>query len=213
MNRQQLVALATEGARDPSRASRIAAWIADELRRQAAAGETAVPDGYLYQGAFEWVVTAQNVAVEPLSTVALTNSLNPYIPLRVPFDGLIIGMQGWAEPASTPGEAALNQQFIAAYLASADDSRDLFSVSIAIDGQASFGTDGNDQLMFPASVVVGSRLHPRPMAWTVRRNQLLQVKVRNITNVPLDGVDPSVMAPVILKTVNVGFSVLNLGSP
>jgi hypothetical protein len=213
MNRQQLVALALEGDRDPSRSSRIAAWIADELRRQAAAGETAVPDGYLYQGSFEWVITAQNVAVESLSTVPLTSSLNPFLPLRVPFDGLVIGVQGWAEPASTPGEAALNQQFVAANLASAEDSRDLFSVVLGLDGQVQFGTDGNEPLMFPASVVLGTRTHPRPMAWTLRRNQLLQAKVRNITNVPLDGVDPAVMSPVILKTINIGFTVLNLGSP
>lgn len=215
MTRDQLIALALEGERDPSRASTIAKWICDELRQQAKQGGTSTPPGYIYAGAQEWIVTANNLAVESLTTVPLSTSLNEYIPLRVPFDALILGVQGWAEPLSTPGEgsAPVNQQFLAASLPSAEDSRDLFSVSIGIDGQVSFGTDGNRQLMFPASVVVGTRLHPRPMAWTVRRNQLIQAKFRNISNVYLDGVDPQVMAAVVLRSASIGFSVLNLGSP
>lgn len=214
MDRNSLIALATEAARDPSRASRLAAWIADELRQQKAAGETATPPGYLYQGAFEWIITARDLPVEPLTGgPPITGSSNPYIPLRVPFDGLIIGMSGWASarPVAPDNDEAL----VAAELASAEDGRDLFSVSIAIDGQASFGTDGHDQLMFPASCVLGTRLHPRAMAWTVRRNQVLQAKFRNITNVYLDGVggeDPT-LEQLIVGQACVGFTVLNLGSP
>lgn len=207
-----MIALALKGARDPSQASACAKWIADALREEARKGETDTPPGYLYQGAFEWVLTASNVAVEPFTT-PLTKSSNEPVPFRVPFDALIQSVHAWAEPVATPGESALNQQFLATQLCTAEESRDLFSLSIGIDGQASFGTDGNAQLMFPASTVVGTRLHPRPMAWTVRRNQLIQATFRNITNVPLDGVSSQVMAPVILKNIYLVFSALNLGSP
>ncbi|MGH7605579.1 MAG: hypothetical protein ACRENK_16490 [Gemmatimonadaceae bacterium] len=213
MDRSSLIALATDAARDPSKASRIAGWIADELQRLKAAGETATPPGYLYQGAFEWVITAENVVVEPLTGgPPITGSANPYIPLRVPFDALIINQYGWAEVASASPPSTEEVSVIQA-LASAEESRDLFSCSIAIDGQASFGTDGTDQLMFPASCVVGTRLHPRSMAWTLRRNQLIQVKFRNIANVYLDGLSGEIMAMPVLAKACVGFTVLNLGSP
>lgn len=213
MNRQAMIQWASMGARDPSQASTIAKWIADALREEAKQGETHTPPGYLYQGAFEWVLSVSNIQVESLTTTPLTSSSNPYVPFRVPFDALIQSVHGWAEPVATPGESAVNQQFLAANLSTAEESRDLFSLSIGIDGQASFGTDGNNQLMFPASTVVGTRLHPRPMAWTVRRNQLIQAKFRNITNVPLDGVASNIMAPVILKNIYLVFTALNLGSP
>lgn len=212
MNRKALIALATEAARDPSRASKVAAWIADELRAQQQAGETATPEGYLYQGAHEWLIQADSLVVEPLTGgPPITSSTNPYIPLRTPFDALIIGVSGWALPA--PVAESNTQAFLAANLASADDGRDLFSVSIGVDGQASFGTDGNDQLMFPASTVVGTRLNPRAMAWTVRRNQIIQAKFRNITNLYLDGVSSEVMPQLELQTAAICFTVLNLGSP
>lgn len=211
MNRNALIALATEAARDPSRASKVAAWIADELRDQQKAGETATPDGYLYQGAHEWLIQAENLVVEPLTGGSpITATTNPYIPLRTPFDALIIGVSGWALPA--PATESNSQAFVAASLASADDGRDLFSLSIGIDGQASFGTDGNDQLMFPASTVVGTRLNPRAMAWTVRRNQIIQAKFRNITNLYLDGVSSEVMPSPVLQAA-ICFTLLNLGSP
>ena len=215
-NRETLVKLAADAARDPSRAARLAGYIADELRQIAEAGETAVPPGYLYAGAFEWLLSTENLEVEPLSgtgAVPITQSGNQYVQLRIPFDALIVGVSGWAEPVSTAGSGAVNEQFIAASLASAQDSRDLFTVSLAIDGQASFGTDGFNQLMWPASTVVGTRLLPRPMAWAVRRNSLLQAKFRNVTNVYLDGVSTEVMHAVILKKVFIGYTVLNLGRP
>lgn len=213
MDRNSLISIATEAARDPSKASKIAAWIADELRAQKAAGETSTPPGYLYAGAFEWLIQTENLAVEPLTGgPPMTGSSNPYIPLRVPFDGLIIGQYGWAI-AKSSGANADAQALIAANLPQAEDGRDLFSVSIGTDGQASFGSDGTEQLMFPASVVVGTRLHPRAMAWTVRRNQIIQAKFRNITNVYLDGFSSDAVPPLVLASAGIGFTVINLGSP
>lgn len=211
MNRNSLIALATEAARDPSRAARLAAWIVDELRNQRAAGETATPEGYLYQGAFEWVLTAQDLVVEPLTGGPdITSTVNPFIPLRVPFDGLIVGMSGWA--VARPSTAATDQAVVAAKLASAEDGRDLFSLVLGMDGQVQFGTDGHTPLMFPASCVVGTRLHPRIGAWTVRRNQVIQAKFRNITNVYLDGLVDGTIHPMVVDA-SIGFTVLNLGSP
>lgn len=212
MDRSDLIRIAADAARDPSKAARIAAWIADELRKERSAGETDPPPGYLYAGAFEWSIQVENLAVEPLTGgPPITGSTNPYLPLRVPFDGLIVGMYGWAVARPTTNVDA--QVAVAQALASAEDGRDLFSLSIGTDGQASFGTDGHDQLMFPASSVVGTRLHPRPMAWTVRRNEVLQAKFRNITNVYLSGFTNDILPQLVLSRVGVGFTVLNLGSP
>jgi hypothetical protein len=219
VNRESLIALANEAARDPSRAARIAGWIADELRDQAKLGETATPGGYLYAGSHEWIIKAQDLQVEPLPSPdqpnvgPITSSINSFIPLKTPFDALIVGMYGWAEPTPTAGADAPDELALVASLANAEDSRDLFSLAIGTDGQASFGTDGTDQLMFPASTVVGTRMHPRIGAWTVRRNQLIQARFRNITNVPLDGISSEVLNPIILKIAAVGFTVLNLGAP
>lgn len=212
MDRSSLIAIAVDAARDPSRAARLASLIADELRQQKAAGETNTPDGYLYQGAFEWIVTAENLAVEPLTGgPSITTSNNPFVPLKVPFDGLIIGASGWA--IARPVADSTTQAAVAAQLASAEDSRDLFSVVLGVDGQIQFGTDGHDPMMYPASCVVGTRLHPRPMAWTVRRNQVIQAKFRNITNVYLDGLTSDTMPQLVLAEACIGFTVLNLGSP
>jgi hypothetical protein len=211
VNRNSLIALATDAARDPSRAARLAAWIADELRAQKAAGETATPEGYLYQGAFEWVITAEDLAIEPLTGGPdITSSVNPFIPLRVPFDALIVGMSGWA--VARPSTLDTAQAVVAAELASAEDGRDLFSLVLGMDGQIQFGTDGHNPLMFPASCVVGTRLHPRIAAWTVRRNQVIQAKFRNMTNLYLDGINGDTLHTMVVDA-SVGFTVLNLGSP
>jgi hypothetical protein len=209
--------LANEAARDPSRAARLAGIIADGLRQIAEQGETAVPDGYLYAPAQTWIVLTNDLDPEPTPPdggPALTTSGNPPVIFKVPFDALITGVAGWSIPVAQPiadeTTITLAQQQAAAQLSNAKDCRDLFSMSMQLDGQTIFGTDGFSPLMFPASVVVGSRRRPRQMAWTLRRNQTIGIRFRNLTNVPLEGISEGTFGPVRLATAAVAFYALNL---
>jgi hypothetical protein len=223
MNRDALLQLANEAARDPSRAARLAGLIASELRSIVERGDDSPPAGYLYAAAHQLVVKIENVGVEPLPSASSPNAApddstsRRAEPLRVPFDVLIVGAAGWAQAVPTPVDDAttvsLDELRMATLLSNAEDGRDLFTVSLGLDGQVTFGTDGHDPMMYPASTVLGSRRRPRPMAWTLRRDQILQVRVRNITNVPLDGFSDDVFGPVLLSEVNVAFYALNLEQP
>jgi hypothetical protein len=222
-SRDVALSLANEAARDPSRAGRIAALILAELEDWKASGETAVPAGYLYAAAHQWIVTARNLDPEPLPDpthpirAPITSGVLEPIPFPVPFDALIIGVCGWCQPQAQPrdNETTVNVEdmLISGLISTAEGARDLFTVLIGLDGQVTFGTDGRNPLMVPASTVVGTRLVPRAMAWTVRRNQRITVKFRNITNVPLDGISTAVVGPIRLSEASVNFFALNLERP
>ena len=223
MNREAILALANEAARDPSRAARLASLIADELAAEDGGGPLSrAPSGYFYAPAHSWLIQAQGLAVEPLPTPQnpqaqpITQTSNVAIPLRVPFDAILLGGAAWAQPTAQP---ALNAQTVTlddvaltSVLSNAIDGRDLFSMQIGIDGQTWFSSDGRDPMMFPASTIMGSRRMPRVMAWTVRRNSIIQCKFRNVCNVPLDGTDPAAVTPPLLSCA-VAFYALNLESP
>ena len=222
MGRGFLLELAREGARDPSRAPRIAAMLENALKQQRMSGGN-LPAGYIYEGAYQWIIQAENLDVEPLPGVAnpnanpITGSSNEFIPLRVPFDALIMGAAGWCQPVAQTREGQQEvdaEDLLAANLLSCSPAgRDLFSVEFGLDGQVRFGTDGRNELMFPASSVVGTRDKPRPMAWTVRRNQIIRARFRNITNAWLEEIPDTVMQPPVLATAALALYALNLEAP
>jgi len=222
--RSYLSNLAASAAADPSRASDIARHIARILADAEANGGD-LPEGYIYSGAHTWEIQADNVDVEPVGNfdspvgLPLTDTSNQPIPLKVPFDGLIMGIAGWAQPQAVHSpdidHVTLKQVRASFCLSRVVDFRDLFSVEIGLDGTTTFGTDGNDRMLYPASTVVGSRLSPRPTAWTVRRNQRLQARFRNISNVSFaDGsLGPDIFVPPLLSKIVLAFYVLNLEAP
>jgi len=223
VSRDVWLAIANEAARDPSRAARLNALLLDLVREAKEQGGDSTPPGYLYAAAHQWIVRVRDLDPEPLPTAAfpartpITASALDAIPFRTPFTALIVGVCGWAlargGPDPTTGVVDLGEHILAQVLPTAEAGRDLFSVSIGLDGQVTFGSDGRDVRMFPASCVVGTRLVPRAMAWTVRRNQIIQVKFRNITNVPLENVTPLVTRPLRLAEAAVNFFALNLERP
>lgn len=222
MLRSYLRALAADAAADPSRAHDIAGHIV-RLIDDANDNGGDLPEGYIYAGAHTWEIQADNVTVEPVGNLdspvglPLTETSNQPIPLKVPFDGLIMGIAGWAQPQAVHLEDIANvnlKQVKASFcLSRVVDFRDLFSVELGLDGTTTFGTDGNDRMLYPATCVLGSRLSPRPTAWTVRRNQRLQARLRNISNVSLTEVNASIFVPPLLSKIVVAFYVLNLEAP
>lgn len=222
MLRSYIQALAADAAADPSRARDIAGHIARILADAESNGGD-LPEGYMYSGAHTWEIQADNVVVEPVGTpsvptgLPLTETSNQPIPLKVPFDGLIMGIAGWAQPqaAHTEDETSVSLSAVRASfcLSRVIDFRDMFSVEIGLDGTTTFGTDGNDRMLYPASTVVGSRLSPRPTAWTVRRNQRLQARFRNVSNVWLQDIATSYFVPPVLSKIVIAFYVLNLEAP
>jgi len=222
MSRDVWLAIANEAARDPSRSARLMAFLGDLVRAAQRAGGDATPPQYLYAAAHQWIVRARDLDPEPLPTAAfpartpITASALDAVPFRIPFTALIVGVAGWAQAKGSPdpqGVVDSGAQFLSQLLPVARAGRDLFSTSIGLDGQVTFGTDGRDVRMFPASTVVGTRLNPRAMAWTVRRNQTIQVKFRNITNVPCEQITGLDVAPIRLAEAAVNFFALNLERP
>jgi hypothetical protein len=223
MNRDAILALANEAARDPSRAARLASLIADELAAEDGGGPLSrAPAAYFYAPAHQWLIQAQGLVVEPLPTdqnpqaMPITQTANVAIPLRVPFDAILLGGAAWSQPTAQPVQNAttvsLGDVTNANGLSNSIDGRDLFSLQIGIDGQTWFSSDGRDPMLFPASTIMGSRLRPRAMAWTVRRNSIIQAKFRNVCNVPLDGVPTTAITPPVLSCA-VAFYALNLEAP
>lgn len=191
LNRQALTALVDEAARDPSGARRLLELAAEMVKGELALGDYATPPGYLYAGAHTWVLEVEDLKPESLPSVtdpppqslALTTTANQAQPLEVPFDGLILGVAGWATPA-LPRELPDADAKTAALLVGADpDGRDLFSLDWKLNGETSFVTDGQLSMMEPALALVGTRTRPRPLAWIVRRGDLIAVRFRNLTNV------------------------------
>lgn len=210
MSREILLSLASEAARDPSRAAPIARYMA-ELLKEAENSEGQIPLGYLYAGAHKFLAIAEDVAVEPLlepGSAPITNTRNLPIEIRIPFDVLIIGVAGWAMLDWTQRDsvaAVVN----AAGTSQAVDFRDFFAVDWELDGRVSFTTDGRQRLMTPAAVSVGTQLRPRALAWTLRRNQVISVRFRNLINA-FTGVD---VDNPNLRRVSLAFYALNLEAP
>lgn len=216
MDRETWLSLAADAARDPSQASRIAAWLGDELRRARAAGEAESVPGYLYAGAHRWISRVSGLLPEPLPPALgappLTGSSNEPIEIRTSFDGLVFAASGWAVATPVPIDGVITPERLEAaeLLSCARDGRDLFTIEIGLDGAITFGTDGRVRLMQPGSVVLGSALSPRMLAWTLRRNQILTTRIRNVTNVVTENL-PSLGD--FSLTVEVTYHVINMERP
>ena len=187
MNRAALLALADQAARDPSRARRLLeladAMVAGEIKQ----GEGTMPAGYIYAGAHHFVATFEEVEPEPLPsdtgpTLELTATANAPQTIRIPFDCLIMGASGWAAP-EVPRELTTAEKNGLLMIGGDPSGRDLFSVAWAVEGERFFATDGRNSLLEPAPALLGTREHPRQMAWKLQRGTILQVYVKNLTNV------------------------------
>lgn len=216
-DRMVWIAQLRKAVRDPSIAKPIAAMVRDQMQAAAANGGV-VPEGYIYHGAHHWLAQVRDLEVEELPDAQnprrpqITNTTNEPIPIKVPFDCLIMGVAGWAIADLGPPFTGTTP-----FLSCAQDGRDLFSCDWELDGQADFSTNGRTRLMFPASTTVGTRNRPRPMAWMLRRNQTIGVRFRSLVNIKLP---PVAELPVefdgeypVLRRASVAFIALNLGSP
>lgn len=208
--------LATEAARDPSRASQIAGVLLDRIDTEGRTGDRA-PEGYLYAGAHTFIARMRDLEVEPLpdlnnpKRVPIYDTANPVQVIKLPFDAWIYGVAGWSLTRSPviEGEGLA----IGGLASTAWDDRDLFSIEWGLDGQVWFMTDGRGRKMVPASVAVGTREVPRRMSWTLRRNQVIQVRFRNLWNavVPSWPVNPPNPVPFpVLAEAAVAFYAVNL---
>ena len=176
------------------------------------------PTGYLYAGAHNFTARTRQLAVEPLPEDAIPGG-PPGVPIfttntgaidiRVPFDSFIYAVSGYAIPDGSV-EADLESFLL---LPTAVDGRDLFSVEWGLDGQVTFMTDGHRRLMFPASTCVGSRLVPRQMGWTVRRNQTINVRFRSLVNAITTADIWAEEEFPVLAEAGITFHVVNVGAP
>lgn len=214
--RSRWLALATEAARDPSRASQFASVLLDRIDTEARTGERA-PEGYLYAGAHTLIARARNVPVEPLPTpaapraVPIWDTSNNVLDIKIPFDVWIYAVAGWAASKTIDVEGGPLVNAAPAAVTAAD-GRDLFSVEWGLDGSVWMMTDGRRRKMQPASCVVGTRRVPRRMSLTLRRNQILQVRVRNLWNV-IQNTWPTQEEYPELAEVAVAFYAVNLEAP
>jgi hypothetical protein len=212
-------------ARDPTRAPTLAIDAANIARTAELAGGD-VPEGYIYSGAHTIELSADNVAVEPLSPevdggLSPTQTGNREISVKAPFDCLMMGLAGWAEIVSVGEDGEVETITVAQIIRdnlrsnrTVADRRDMFAVELGIDGTTWLCTDGNDRLLWPATCVVGSRLSPRPLAWTVRRNQKLNMRVRNLSNLASahdEELEDEVPPPRL--NIRVAYYALNLEPP
>lgn len=216
--REILRSLADEAARDPSRAAPIARYLADLLKQAEESEGRTTPPGYVYAGAHSWSALVDDLAIEPLPTLAAPNAapifstFNEPTIVKVPFDALVIGVSSWGFP-KTPVPLPGNEAIAVSLLSScAWEGRDLFSVDWELDGKTAFSSDGRRRMMTPACVATGSRKRPRPMAWTLRRNQRIGVRFRNIMNAMFEGVPDEIYEPPLLR-VGLTFHALNLDQP
>lgn len=211
-NRELWSSIAHGMAEDPSRAARDADYLATLLEEASATGEARFPPGYQYAGAHTFHAIADDLAVQPLDNpdLPITSTGSRPIPIKIPFDCLIQGVGGWAFPIfnGAGNESQFNVLAAEQSLSSAIDNRDLFSTAFLLDGDPHFVGNGEESLLAPASTVIGSRNSPRPMAWTLRRGQILSVLFRNIWNVPVPALTvfpyPKLRAVVEFHALNVG---------
>lgn len=219
MDREQWKRLAQQAARDPSRASQIAGILLERVQTESRTNGMA-PEGYLLHGAHTFEARARDVQVEAIQTLADPNAgvpiwqtNNQAIPIKLPFDSLIIGAAGWASTRiPVDGDGVVIPGFVTG-VPLAKDGRDLFSVQWELDGQVSFVTDGRAPRLQMASNVVGTRRIPRMMAWTLRRNQTIGVKVRNLWNAILSTLPTNVDDFPVLAEATIAFYAINLEQP
>ena len=216
MSHELWQSIADEAARDPSRAGPLSRYLAELLRGAQGSRDGRQPAGYVYQPAHTWLAIADDVAAEPLPPPAtrpqIFESANPRLQIKVPFDALVMGVAGWCIPDfnQVTGLNGSTANVALAALSQAEDFRDFFAVRWGLDGEVWFGTDGEQDMMAPAAVVLGSRRHPRALAWTLRRNQRIMVQFRNLLNayqVPAAEETPN------LKRIAIAFYALNLEAP
>ena len=190
-DRRRWQRLANDASTDPSSAPEVARLLARELGNAVAGQSSRFPIGYTYSGTYKWIARVRDLLPETLpddtpgeavAGVALTNTGNDAIQIKVPFDCVVQGVQGWALPKMSL-DPETGENFGWPFLLScAADFRDLFSVRWGLNGDIWYSTDGNDQLTLPASVTVGSQNLPRPMFWPIERDQNINVEFRNIIN-------------------------------
>ena len=205
--------LAEQAARDPSRATQIASVMLDHIDTEARTAQKA-PEGYLYSGAHTLIARVRNLEIEPLPTsvtpkaVPIFETSNEAVPIKIPFDIWLYGVAGWAITA-TPLEDQVPAPNLVANAPSARDGRDLFSVDWSLDGQVAFSTDGRRRKMTPASAAVGTRRQPRALSWTLRRNQVIGVRFRNLWNAIVETTLTTFTYPVLAEAA-IAFYVVNL---
>jgi hypothetical protein len=227
--RDQIISLANDAVRDPAHAQSYSQAILETIARwRESEGSAAAPTGYLYAGAHNWIARVRRLEVEitpeeaaqPTFAAAqgvpiTTSAQEQTVDIRTPFDGFVYAVSGSAVINNDAGQAALvdYEDLFAegASLNAATESRDLFSCSWGLDGDVNFSTDGHRKLMFPGAVTVGTRLVPRRMAWTLRRNQTINVRFRSMMNVILRRPTPE----ATLQTIDaqITYHVINLETP
>lgn len=212
--REQLAAAAARALDNPQHAPAVAREILGLIDQMP--GNADVPSDYVYAGAHTWTARIRNLAVEnlPEDTPAgspIWSTTNEAVPIRVPFDALIQGVSGFALP-QIEDESRIGATLGAAQ---AQDGRDLFAVSWDIDGQTSFVTDGRAPRLVPAACVVGTARNPRAMGWTIRRNQTINVRFRNLMNAIASTAawEANELSVPLLAEASITFHVLNLGAP
>lgn len=204
--------MAEEAARDPSRASQIARVLLDHIDTEARTGDYA-PEGYLYAGAHTFVARERDLEVEPLQSAAAPTAVPIWwtsrepVPVKIPFDCWIYGVAGWAVTRAEDDTGLL--PFVAP---TAYDGRDLFTVGWELDGQINFSTDGRGTKMWPASVTVGTRKRPRRLSWTLRRNEVIGVRFRNLWNAIAPTL-PAGVDPLVLAEAAIAFYAVKLEMP
>lgn len=220
--RGALLSIVEQATRDPSSARRLLEMASTLVDQELSRGDSAASSGYVYAGAHTWPAVFENVRPEALPVPEdprgppLHTTRNQPQTIRVPFDCLIQGVSGWAIPRIpfVTGETTLATAML---LVNGDpDGRDLFSVGLGIDGsEKDFLTTGREgALVEPAVAILGTRRRPRPLAWTPQRGTLINVFIRNLTNVAV----PSIVYEGQEEAgwpidVTVEFHALNLETP
>jgi len=210
--RDRLSRIARAAIEDPSRAPDLARQALAEI--DADAREAAIaPSGYTYAGAHTLVALVRDLSIEPLPTsaedltgVPIWTTANQPQQIKVPFDCWIYGVASWAFLAPS-------KNFLFLTAPTCAEGRDLVAVDWGLDGFESFSTDGYRRMLCPSSAVCGTRNNPRWLSWKVQRNQLINVRFRNLINAHLP---PSSTTPTEYPKLAIGavaFYAVNLEMP
>jgi len=211
--RDRLSRIARAAIEDPSRAPDLARQALAEI--DSASREAAIaPSGYTYAGAHTLVALVRDLAVEPLPTTAedrtgvpIWTTANQPQQIKVPFDCWIYGVASW-------GVLAIAEDFF--FLTpNCAEGRDLVAVDWGLDGFESFTTDGYRRMLVPSSAVCGTRNHPRALSWKVQRNQLINVRFRNLINAHVPQPPPPAQ-PIAYPNLAIGavaFYAVNMEMP